>query len=554
MLKSKYVFTFILTTFLLLSIVGAGIFVDDEWASAQQLRQLGEGHQIVNNEGTYGYNANGESGDYFKYRDNKLMYSIALPIVSLPIYALMNLMGEHFRILFVFLWTLLGLSLFSYLYIIKKITKTYTKLGLGIIIILTCINIYLYKDFPVTGQFIPSEVLAIVSTNILLFGLFSVILHKIIDLLFTDDKLKLFTFITTLSCTSLIFWAGTCKDHILSMLIAMIILYYLLKYERDKSMTAISIALFLTGLLMWIRIELGIGMLIGIGSYLLLFYYKNTLYNKWVLSISLLTGAIPLFINNYITTGSPLLHPFMISNAQYYTKLTTEDIATVSAILSSANNPLWTLFHTLFAPLSGAVGLFVIIPLVVIIIPAYILKRIKLSQTDILLFIITFGSSVYYLIFSARFMHADMGIMPDMRYFIFFYTVITLFIISVLTKIIPDLKYKRIIIYYILLVGLLFILFTAYSATLSSGGTYRDLNRVVNTLATIVIGIGAIAVINDIRLNKNYLTYILPAMIAIPMAWQLVMLFIYHTSKAHVYPMFMPMTEFLYNYVFGLIL
>jgi len=192
--------------------------------------------------------------------------------------------------------------------------------------------------------------------------------------------------------------------------------------------------------------------------------------------------------------------------------------------------------------------------LVVIIIPAYILKRVKLSQTDILLFIIAFGSSVYYLLFSARFMHADMGIMPDMRYFIFFYIVITLFIISVLTKIIPDLKYKRIIIYYILLVGLLFILFTAYSATLSSGGTYRDLNRVVNTLATIVIGIGAIAVINDIRLNKNYLTYILPAMIAIPMAWQLVMLFIYHTSKAHVYPMFMPMTEFLYNYVFGLIL
>jgi len=118
----------------------------------------------------------------------------------------------------------------------------------------------------------------------------------------------------------------------------------------------------------------------------------------------------------------------------------------------------------------------------------------------------------------------------------------------------PNLHYKKMTIYYILAVGLLFILFTTYSATLSDDGTYRDLNRIVNTLATIVMGIGLIAVINDLRLNKNYLTYILPIMIAIPMAWQLVMLFIYHTSKVHSYPMFIPITEFIYNYLFGLVL
>ena len=554
MLKSKYVFTFILIVFLLLSIVGAGIFVDDEWASAQQLRQIGEGHQIVYNEGTYGYYANGISGIYFQYRDNKLMYSIALPIISLPVYIVMKLAGDYFRMSIVLLWTLLGLLIFPYLYIMKKILKLYTKIGLGTIAILTCINIYLYNNFPINGQFIPSEILAIVFTNILLFGIFSVVLHKIIDLLFDDDKLKLFAFITTLSCTSLIFWTGTCKDHVLSVLTAILIVYYLLKYEKNKSMTSIGIALFLTGLLTWIRIELGIGMTIGILLYILLFNYKNTLYNKWVLLISFITGTIPLWINNYITTGSPFIHPFMISNAQLYMKLSIEDNTTAAFIVSSATNPLWTLFHTLFSPLSGAVALLVIIPLITIVIPAYILKRTTLSQTDILLFIIAFSSSLYYLIFSARFMHADMGIMPDMRYFIFFYTIITLFIISVLSKIMPDLKYKRIIIYYILITGLLFILFTTYSATLSSGGTYRDLNKIVNTLATIVMGTGVIAVINDIRLNKHYLTYILPIMIAIPMAWQLVMLFIYHTSKAHVYPMFIPVTEFLYNYIFGLIL
>jgi len=556
MLKSKYVFTFTLITFLLLSITGAGIFVDDEWASAQQLRQLSEGHQIVYNEGIYGYYENETTGTYFKYRDNRLIYSMALPIASLPVYTLMKLTGEHFRFIFIILWAILGLMLFPYLYITKRITKHYVNLGISTILLFTLLNIYLYKDFPINGKFIPSEVLAIVTTNLLLFGLFSVILHKIIDILFDDNKLKLFTFITTLSCTSLIFWVGTCKDHILSILLAIIILYYLLKYERDKSMTALSIALFLTGLLTWARTELGAGMLIGIGIYLLLFHYKNILYNKWILSISLLTGTIPLWINNYITTGSFFIHPFMMTmaNAQYYLPLTVEDITSAQLIISSSSNPLWTIFHTFFAPISGAIGLLVIIPLVVIVIPAYILKRIKLSQTDILLFIMAISSSIYYIVVSGKYMHADLGIMPDMRYFIFFYTTLTLFMISILSKIIPDLQYKRMIIYYILAVGLLFILFTTYSATLSDDGTYRDLNRIVNTLSTLMMGIGLIAVINDIRLNKNYLTYILPIMIAIPMAWQLVMLFIYHTSKVHVYPMFMPMTEFLYNYLFGLIL
>ena len=553
MFKSKYVFTFTLVTFLLLSIVGAGIFVDDEWASAQQLRQLGEGHQIVTNEGTYGYYENGTSGLYFIARDSRLVYSMALPIASLPIYTFMKLVGEHFRFIFIILWAILGLMLFPYLYITKRISKHYVNIGISVVLLFTLLNIYLYKDFQINGKFIPSEVLAIVTTNILLFGLFSVMLHKIIDILFDDNKLKLFAFITTLSCTSLIFWVGNCKDHILNILFATIILYYLLKYEKDKSMTALTLALFITGLLTWVRVEFGIGLLIGIGLYLLLFHYKNILYNKWILSISLLTGTIPLWVNNYITTGSPIIHPHMI--AVYSTITNAEyNITVVNSIVSSSSNPLWTIFHTFFAPISGAIGLLVIIPLVVIVIPSYVLKRVKLSQTDILLFIMAISSSIYYIVVSGKYMHADLGIMPDMRYFIFFYTTLTLFMISILSKIIPDLQYKRMIIYYILAVGLLFILFTTYSATLSDDGTYRDLNRIVNTLSTLMMGIGLIAVINDIRLNKNYLTYILPIMIAIPMAWQLVMLFIYHTSKVHVYPMFMPMTEFLYNYLFGLIL
>lgn len=554
MFKSKYVFTFIITTFLLLSLVGAGIFVDDEWASAQQLKQLGSGNQIIFNEGTYGYYANGTSGIYFQFRENRFMYTLAFPIASLPVYEFIKLCGDYFRAIILLIWAIFGFLSIYYLYITKQLSLLSTQIWIAILTLLVCANIYLYTSFPTTGEFTPTEVLAIVTTNIILFGLFAVVLHKIIDQLFDTTRLKIFTFVTILSCTSLIFWVGTCKDHILTVLLSITILYLLIRYEQQKSMLSLSIVLFLTGLITWVRIEVGVGMILAIGIYLLLFHYKQLFANKTMLLLSLAVGSIPFWINNYITTGSFFLHPYTKAFITFGSNPEAFLLATSVVISVNNDNIFWTIFHFFLSPSSGAIGLLILIPLAVIIIPAYIFKRVKLSRTDILLFIMTFGSSAYYIVQVARYMHADMGIMPDMRYFIFFYTCITLFSISILSKIMPELKYKKILIYYILSVGLLFILFTTYVATLSSNGTYRDLDRVVNTLSSICIGIGVIAVTNDIRLNKSYLTYILPLLIAIPMAWQLVMLFIYTTSKVHAYPMFIPTTEFLYNYIFGLIL
>lgn len=556
MFKSKYIFTFVLITFLILSITGAGVFVDDEWMSTQQLKQLGEGHQIVKSEGNYGYYANGTMGKYFEYRDNRFMYTLALPLISLPAYELIKFAGDDYaRVIFIAFWGLLGILIVQYLYNNRKISNRYMKFGIGIITLLMLINVALYHPFPTVGKFVPTEVLAIVFTNIILFGLLSVIIHKIIDRLFVDNiKLKVFVFLTVLSCSSWIFWVGNCKDHILTTLISTIILYLLIKYEQDKSMTSLSLALFSTGILIWTRVELGVGMLIGIMCYLLIFHFRNIFSNKWVLSLSLFAGSIPFWINNYLATGSLLIPPFSLANAKVYAVLTTEDYIAYHAVEDLQLNPLWTPFHTLFSPASGAVALLTIIPLVAIIIPAYILKRVKLSPTDILLLFVAFGSSLYYLLVPLRNLHVDAGILPDLRYFLFFYTVITLFMLSVIYKIKPDLNYKKIIIYCILLIGLLFTIFTAYTASLSDHGTYRDLARVVNTLATIMMGIGAISIINDIRLNKQYITYILPIMIAIPMAWQLVMLFVYHTAKAHSYPMFIPIAEFIYNNLFGLII
>jgi hypothetical protein len=128
MFKNKYIFTFILVTFLILSITGAGIFVDDEWVSAQQLKQLGEGHQLITNEGTYGYYANGTMGKYAQYRNNKFMYTMALPITSYPVYELIKIAGEDYaRIIFIAFWGLFGVLICQYLYNMRKISRKYMK-------------------------------------------------------------------------------------------------------------------------------------------------------------------------------------------------------------------------------------------------------------------------------------------------------------------------------------------------------------------------------------------------------------------------------------------
>lgn len=548
MLNNKYLFTFTLIIFLLISITGAGIFLDDEWTSAQQLKQLHQFHQISKNEGTYGYYANGTIGSYFEYRANYLMYSMALPIASSPIYLLFNIFSNFVREIVMIIWIISFIYIILYIY---QINKRYGIFSILLLILLSIINIVLFKPFIYNSEYIPSEVLAIVVTNILMYGIFAIIIHKIIDELFDDNlRLKLFAFVTTLACSSLIFWVSACKDHILAVLIASIILLYLIYYVKYNSMLYLDFALLLIGVLIWIRIELGAGVLLSTVLYTIYYYKNDIISNIKYLLPSLLLGTTPLWINNILVTGSPFKHPFMIANA-HYGLMSAEDFQAANI---GTNDWIGVIFHFLFAPSSGALALMVITSISVVALVAYLCKPVKITRLEILLLCTAFVSSIYYIFVSTPLMHADMGIMPDMRYLIFFYTPLTLASVSILSRIYNNLNYKKIIIYIILLTGLLFILFTAYSASLSDNGTYRDLNRIVNTLSTITLGLGGICVINDIRLNTKYIEYVIPLIIAIPLAWQFIMMFIYHTSKVNAYPMLLPITEFIYNYVFGVII
>ena len=72
-METRDIFLFCVTCFLALTVTNAGIFLNDEWMSAAQLTQIGQGHQFTYNEGSFGYFENGTAGTYMESRNNVLI-------------------------------------------------------------------------------------------------------------------------------------------------------------------------------------------------------------------------------------------------------------------------------------------------------------------------------------------------------------------------------------------------------------------------------------------------------------------------------------------------
>ena len=97
---------FLLAFFLIITITNPGLYINDEWITANQLHQLDIGHQVTFSEGKYGVLENGTSTAYFASRQNVLMYSLALPLAALPVVRIFSLMGDNFRLLIILAWSL----------------------------------------------------------------------------------------------------------------------------------------------------------------------------------------------------------------------------------------------------------------------------------------------------------------------------------------------------------------------------------------------------------------------------------------------------------------
>jgi len=545
--RNKYLFIFTISVFIILSICGAGIFINDEWMVAQELNQLSQGHQILHNEGKYGYYSNGSIGKYMEIRSNVLIYSLALPIISLPASLLFTLLSTEFtRIFIILLWGLFGL--YSLYYISKFISnKLYTISGF-LFTIFVCLNIGYSTQFVMVGKFVPYEIIPIVFTNILLFGVFSVLCYKTSELLFEDQFKQIVGWISAISLSSIMFWSTTLKDHLLLSCAIIIICYLQLSNNKNYNNNYNIIKYILSGLTLWIRPEVGLPVCISIIIYDV-YYYKSNLYNISYMII----GSLPFFINNMVSTSNPLLYPFLLSYSNQTGGTLIDQISKPESQLPilhlfTANPIEW--IKLIFVPSSGALGLIVPLCLFFFSIVVYLKHRPIISNNSKFLLILGLSTVSYYVLYAGVNLGLDSGVIPDIRYFTPAYALLTMFALTIIPYEINYRKvFKNIFMYTPIIIVLSLFAISVYSPV---GETFKTFRIIPHILSTLSLAIMLVILVNDKDKKMiGWLNNIIPIAIASACTWQIIIIFVYHISKAHYYPMFIPITEILYKLLFG---
>jgi hypothetical protein len=161
---------FCLAFFFIVTITNPGLYINDEWITANQLHQLDIGHQVTFSEGKYGTLENGTASAYFTSRQNVLMYSLALPLLALPLVKIFGIFGDNFRLLIILIWSaslvvsaLLMDAFYPLYFRIGRLRLLYPVLFLSLILFM--VNVLLYKQFPFSAPDAPFEVAALVLAN-----------------------------------------------------------------------------------------------------------------------------------------------------------------------------------------------------------------------------------------------------------------------------------------------------------------------------------------------------------------------------------------------------
>lgn len=459
---------FFLCLFFIITISNPALYTNDEWITANQLHQLDIGHQLIFSEGKYGVTQNGSVSAYFTYRQNILMYSLALPVCALPAVKLFRLMGDNFRLFVILLWSLcliFSALLAEYRYP-ARLRARGIRLSVPAILlalILFMINILLYKQFPFSAPDAPFEVAALVLTNQIFLALTAAVIFETLLLIRKDTWTALFGTFATLASSSFIFWAGTAKDHMLAALVFSLVLYCFIRHLSRKTESFAFFAFVFSGLLVWIRPEVGFFVTVILGLYFGIPRVTGGLRTggaarQLLAGIApaggVFLGAIPFFINNLIISRNWLIPAMDLPRdlsppgGSITTPLPMSQVITDTAMINqtAGMTPAATLarawdmvMHAMFGgftfenmvrgfigtmtfPENHSIGFIIMCPLVVIGLAALILwwKRVlegpELTRT-ILLFLALMIVAVF-LSYLTKFgsMNISHGILPDMRY------------------------------------------------------------------------------------------------------------------------------------------
>lgn len=562
-IKQKSVFLLIIFCICLILPLSFGyprIFLNDEWISVNQLNHLMNGKDLL-----YGYEPYGERG-YAEGHDNILSYTLALPIVSIPVYLFFTTLGDNFRLFINILW--LGLILFSLLLIhrffpkytlYKNIPWTYGVFGSSLVLFI--MNMWLYTPFPINQY---PEIAAITSTNNILFAGSMVLVFLICQKIFQNDWWSLFGVVSVVCGSSYLFWSEVGKDHIITLFLFLISFYFFISWIESGDLLHLISSYIGVGWVAWVRPDVGSGLLLlSIIAGIILTYDEGIVEEIKTLfcSIGTVFGALPLFINNYALTGDPFVAPIAIRYQEGFSssvEVLNEMLATnyYAGIPNIAAFPD-ALFHVLFDPLSprGA-GFFQVSPfsfLALFCIGYFILLIIQKKKffdnefekkAFIGIIFISLGliiPQINNIIQLGR----SSGIVPDIRYLSSLYFPMILLGLFFLKKVKmneKDVKKTLESFFWIGLFTLPFSLIILQAFIGTRINVQLQIQQWINYVFLIVVCISLILIITK-KMKKECLRYILPLMFISNCIWFLIVGYRFTSGIWQHYHFWLPVTN-----------
>lgn len=594
---------FLISLFFILTITNPALCLNDEWITANQLHQLDIGHQATYNEGKYGITEEGILSAYFTSRQNVLMYSLALPIAALPVVKLFGLFGDNFRLIVIMSWSL---CLVLIAILIEAYYPAYAKIrGMRILfpvlllaLFLFMFNILMYRQFIFSASDAPFEVAALVLTSHLFFALTVAVVFEICTLIFKDLWMALLGTFTTIACSSYLFWAGTAKDHMLTVAVFACVIYFFILYLTYGRWRDATISFICSGLLIWVRPEVGFFVTIFTGLFFCSPLCWQAIKKEVPVSQSLkscipmtgvLIGGIPFFINNLLITHNLLIpafdlpRPLTDAGTASTVPLPLSQVLTQEAVSNPAEG--MNLFATisragdmiisamfkgfsfdnivsgfsgiLIFPKNGNIGFLIMCPIILIALVAFILWNQKIlagikNQRDIFLFLILMilaaGFSYLPQLYS---MNISVGVMPDMRYLSPAYLPCGIISIWILSKT-PVLKRPQELVTFgligaFIITPLLFVMSMVGNPFVSlNPGYFKFFDFTI--LCGIILCLGLMFIyrffLNESPFLPQVIPYILVFLLITVFTYQLVLVFIFgEVVKFNGYPLWIPFIE-----------
>lgn len=575
------------------------MFFNDEWVTANQLHQLSEGSQIQYNEGKYGVHRNGTVDIYFEVRHNSLPYTSYLPLASIPVLWILTAIGDHITYLIIVIWISLALLLtllVSESVLLPKIFshRIIRVLMLSGIILFFLSNLVTYNPLSISGATDSSEVLAVVLYHMILYSLFTAILLLINWALFSTPTRAVFGTITSLCCSSALFWTTTVKDHMDVMFFGAVLIYCIILHIKTRDPWFCLCTFILSGLTLWIRPEYGafiIGILVVIYWPLMIITRKEMSGKQTIIllmsPVAALPGAFLLFLNNYLVMGDPFKFPWQLAftNAAVSNEILPFQVTSgagpdllhngiIHTILSlflhritPGGDVISGLFSAFLFPESLKIPVFGLIPIIllsVFLLPL-LLIHVKKSlsseeiQETIILLSLAIGTVLAYLS-SITGLGTSIGIYPDVRYLSPLYLPLTLVGLIILMKYeFPDHILLHIIrnisLAVVTGVGFMVCVTTWFYPAYIYSDFFLWINIIISSLVFTTLGITIIAfILSDFGIVSDRVRYLpLAVLIALPLIWQISELILINFSGTlfdH-YPPLLPAVRAFVEYLSG---